>query len=131
MSKQQGKQKVEAKQQGAASSTSDVGAKKQHQLALFDHLPRKAVKNTHSVEADPILHPAIVKLGGLFSRGTIFSDDDRVTSLIAAFQCVVKDYKTPPKKVLREDLDLYIRKQVSYIVGIIMFGLVLPVLWCL
>ena len=83
-------------------------------LAFFDHLPRKqnANRNTDLVECDRILHPATIKLGGLYSKGLVLADDDRVTSLIAAFCNIIQDYKTPPKKVLREDLDKYLSKQV-------------------
>lgn len=112
MSKQ-GKQQQGSRQQNSAGTDAP---KAKLRLALFDHLPRKVVKSSNSVEEDRILHPAVIKIGGLFSRGTIFSDDDRVTSLLAAFHCIVKDYKTPANKVLREDLDLYIRKQVQFIV---------------
>lgn len=85
-----------------------------NRLALFDHLPRRQVqnKNVDSVEGDKVLHPATIKLGALYCKGTIQADDDRVTALIAAFCNIIQDYKTPPKKVLREDLDKYISKQV-------------------
>jgi hypothetical protein len=49
----------------------------------------------------------------MFNKGQIQSDDDRVDALIRAFVKIIQDYKTPPKKVLREDLDKYISKQVS------------------
>jgi translation initiation factor eIF-2B subunit delta len=82
-------------------------------LAFFDHLPRKqSVKNIDLVECDRVLHPATIKLGALYRSGIIQSDDDRVTTLIAAFSNIIKDYKTPPKKVLREDLDKSLSKQV-------------------
>jgi translation initiation factor eIF-2B subunit delta len=69
-------------------------------------------KSIDNVEGDRILHPATIKLGSLYSKGTIQADDDRVTALVAAFCNIIQDYKTPPKKVLREDLDKYISKQV-------------------
>ena len=90
----------------------DGNSKSVFRLALFDHLPRKSLhRNITSVENDAILHPAIVKLGLLYSRGLIFADDDRVSSLVAAFCNLIRDYKTPPKKALREDLDRNISKQ--------------------
>lgn len=89
-------------------------AKSDNRFALFDHLPRRQVqnKNIDSVEGDRVLHPATIKLGALYCKGTIQADDDRVTALLAAFCNIIQDYKTPPKKVLREDLDKYISKQV-------------------
>lgn len=82
-------------------------------LALFDHLPRKQIiRDPDLVEEDRILHPATIHLGLLFNKGEIQSDDDRVHALLLAFIDIVRDYKTPPKKILREDLDKYISKQV-------------------
>lgn len=91
-------------------------SKPKYRLALFDHLPRKVVnlRNRDSIEGDKILHPATLKLGGLYSDGTIQEDDDRVTALMAAFYNIIEDYKTPPNKILREDLDRYISKQVRF-----------------
>lgn len=88
--------------------------KMEHRLSLFDHLPRRQlnVKNSDSVESDRNLHPATIKLGALYSKGTIQSDDDRVTALVAVFCNIISDYKTPPKKALREDLDKHVRAQV-------------------
>ena len=85
----------------------------ENRLTLFDHLPRRQLinKNSDNVEGERFLHPSTIKLGSLYSRGTIQSDDDRVTALVASFCNVIQDYKTPPKKVLREDLDKHISKQ--------------------
>jgi translation initiation factor eIF-2B subunit delta len=106
-----GKPSIPVKQTGG--SNLDLNSKSVFRLALFDHLPRKSLsKNITSVENDAILHPAIVKLGLLYSRGLIFADDDRVSSLVAAFCNVIQDYKTPQKKAMREDLDKNISKQV-------------------
>lgn len=82
---------------------------------MFDHLPKKQLqRNADLAEGDRIIHPATIKLGSLYSKGIIQSDDDRVTSLVAAFCNIIQDYKTPPKKVLREDLDKYVSKQVNH-----------------
>lgn len=90
---------------------------RESRLALFDHLPKKQIpKNPHMIDADPIIHPVTVKLGCLYSKGMILTDDDRVTTLIVAFSTIIKDYTTPPKKILREDLDKFICKQVQYLV---------------
>jgi len=87
----------------------------QSRLAFFDHLPRKQIYRIDDhVEGDRILHPSTIKLGELYNRGLILADDDRVTSLIAAFTDIIHDYKTPPKRALREDLDKFLSKQVGY-----------------
>mmetsp|Transcript_8740 Transcript_8740/g.12127 ORF Transcript_8740/g.12127 Transcript_8740/m.12127 type:complete len:507 (+) Transcript_8740:26-1546(+) len=97
-------------------------------LALFDHLPRKQhPRNPDSIEGDRgavglgsdrtiQLHPATLKLGALYNKGLIQADDDRVAALISLFHNLVNDYKTPPNKILREDLDKYISKQIQFIV---------------
>eukprot|EP01038_Epipyxis_sp_PR26KG_P008140 gene8140-11019_t len=91
--------------------------------ALFDHLPRRTFKrgsnnsnNISSVEGERILHPATIKLGGLYYTGKIFEDDDRVVALVAAIVNIMADYKTPPSKILREDMDRYLGKQIQHIV---------------
>lgn len=94
--------------------SSNILANQVFRLALFDHLPRKQTpKDPDSIEEDRYLHPATVHLGLMYNKGQIQSDDDRVQALIIAFLTIIKDYKTPPKKILREDLDRYISKQVS------------------
>lgn len=97
-----------------SATDSSLAGKNDSRLALFDHLPKKQLqRNPDLAEGDRILHPTTIKLGSLYSKGIIQSDDDRVTSLVAAFCNVIQDYKTPPKKVLREDLDKHISKQVT------------------
>jgi hypothetical protein len=98
---------------GRVTNTPEASAKPER-LTLFDHLPNKQpLRNPDLVEGDRILHPATLKLGALYSQGIIQTDDDRVTSMVAVFCNIIKDYKTPPKKVLREDLDKHISKQVD------------------
>jgi translation initiation factor eIF-2B subunit delta len=87
-------------------------------LSLFDHLPRKQlIVNPYSIEKEHSLHPATIKLGLLYEKGAVQSDDDRVVALLAAFLHVIKDYKTPPNKILSWDLDKHIRTQVQHLVN--------------
>jgi translation initiation factor eIF-2B subunit delta len=83
---------------------------------MFDHLPRKKYLDMESIESDRTIHPAILKLGGLYRSGAVQDDDDRVCALFAAFCDVIKDYKTPPKRTLSWDLDKHIRLQVQHLV---------------
>ena len=86
-------------------------------LALFDHLPRKQpMVDAYSMEGESSLHPATIKLGLLYRTGSVYSDDDRVVALLAAFMKVIEDYKTPPNKQLSWDLDKHIRAQVQHLV---------------
>ncbi|RYG67195.1 hypothetical protein EON64_07995 [archaeon] len=97
-----------------STATTNTLANQVFRLALFDHLPRKLVPKDHdSVEKDRILHPATIQLGVLFSRGVTIADDDRAHALVLAFLSIIEDYSTPPNKILREDLDKYISKQVG------------------
>ncbi len=83
-------------------------------LALFDHLPRKQItKDPDVIEEDRSIHPATIQLGLYYQKGVIQSDDDRAHALMATLLVILQDYKTPPKKVLREDLDKYMGKQVN------------------
>lgn len=52
--------------------------KKLSRLPFFDHLPNKVVaRNINAIDNDLILHPATIKLGGLYYLGHINNDDDR------------------------------------------------------
>lgn len=104
---------------GRTPTTSDLNtlANQVFRLALFDHLPRKHLpKDPDSVEGDRILHPVTIQLGTMYSKGVIAADDDRAHALILAFCSIVQDYSTPPNKILREDLDRYVSKQVQFLV---------------
>lgn len=103
-----------AHRSGAAADASGSLANQGLRLALFDHLPTKQTpKDPDSVEGDRILHPATLQLGAMFSKGVITSDDDRAHALVLAFYSIIQDYTTPPNRILREDLDKYIGKQVG------------------
>lgn len=97
---------------GTTRPTSARQSKGASRLAVFDHLPRKKPLDMETIESDRQLHPAIVRLGVLYSSGAIYDDDDRVCALYSAFYDVVEDYKTPPNKNLSWDLDKHIRLQV-------------------
>ncbi len=119
---QQGGQKD---QQSSSSSSSTANgtatvektntlASEVFRLALFDHLPRKqTTKDPDVIEEDRSIHPATIQLGLYYQKGVIQSDDDRAHALMATLLVILQDYKTPPKKVLREDLDKYMGKQVN------------------
>ena len=97
-------------------TSTSVNSKKVSHLAFFDHLPRKVIsKSDDLIEGDRILHPATIKLGGLYSKGIVQTDDDRVLALIGAFCSIIRDYQTPPKKILREDMDKHMSKQVIFV----------------
>lgn len=107
---------MKASQRNTPAKPGDSNVQSQKlRLALFDHLPRKQTsKSPDSVEVDRVLHSSIVQFGTLLSRGLIVSDDDRAHALIMTFCSVIGDYSTPPNKMLREDLDRYVGKQVRY-----------------
>ena len=106
--------------QSVSAAENSNGINMNHQrLALFDHLPRgkNSLATFDNLEMkERILHPATVKLGSLFSKGVILSDDDRVSALFSLFCELIHDYKTPPKKILREDLDRFVSKQIQFLV---------------
>ena len=81
-------------------------------LTLFDHLPRCKQPSLDKIDDDRCLHHATVQLCGLYYSGVFLDDDQRIESLIVLLLQLIHDYKTPPKKLLREDLDRFISKQV-------------------
>lgn len=109
------KQQQGGKQPAAVITETTVNsvASQVYRLALFDHLSRKqTVKDPDSIEGDRILHFVTIQLGLQYNRGQIQNDDDRAQALMAAIICIITDYKTPPLKNMREDLDRYLSKQV-------------------
>ena len=115
----------EAQQQPAGNKGSGVTKEKHHHhnhpitttLSLFEHLPKKfPMANLHSVEGDPSLHPATIRLGLLYRSGAVREDDDRVAALLATFCNVIQDYKTPTNNTLSRDLDKHIRTQMAHLV---------------
>jgi translation initiation factor eIF-2B subunit delta len=84
-----------------------------NRVGFFDHLPQKFSNTTSDTfESDDSIHPAIIKLGGLYKVGIIYDDDDRACALLMAFCNVIQDYTTPPKKSLSWELDRHIKAQV-------------------
>jgi hypothetical protein len=109
--KGQGSAGGKSSSQGAQQNNRSVPPARAPRLALFDHLPRK-VTAPSVPEGESAIHPATLKLGLLYRKGAIQSDDDRVAALLASFMKVIENYKTPPNKSLSWDLDKYIRTQV-------------------
>jgi hypothetical protein len=84
-----------------------------NRVAFFDHLPQKFSNNiSDSIASDGTIHPAIIKLGGLYKSGIIYDDDDRACSLLVTFCNVIEDYTAPPNKNISWDLDRHIKAQV-------------------
>lgn len=119
---QEGKPEKQPQQSSSSSSAASAAtagkdntlASEVFRLALFDHLPRKQVtRDPDLIEEDRMIHPATIQLGLLYHKGVIQSDDDRAHALISTLMIIIQDYKTPPKKVLREDMDKFLGKQVS------------------
>lgn len=98
--------------------TGPVATKSINRFALFDHLPQKFNPNSpDSIDPDISIHPAIIKLGGIYSTGIIYEDDDRACALLVAFCNVIQDYIVPTNKNIIWDLDKHIKAQVQYLVN--------------
>ncbi|XP_029650362.1 translation initiation factor eIF-2B subunit delta [Octopus sinensis] len=94
------------------------GTKERH-VQLFSHL--FAHKSSSSlIETDVFkncnVHPAIIQLGLLYSRGLICGSNARCISLLRALQQVIREYSTPTEKELSRDLEHRIRHSIDFLV---------------
>nr|KYP55837.1 Translation initiation factor eIF-2B subunit delta [Cajanus cajan] len=90
-----------------------------HRVELFLHLPqyehgtRLAKLESMFFQLDS-LHPAVWKVGLRYLSGDISGSNARCIEMLLAFQEAIKDYSTPPAKVLVKDLTAKINSYVSF-----------------
>ena len=92
------------------------------QVSLFSHLPlyeHESVAmatgmNLRNLKDD--IHPAIIRLGLLYSQHLIIGSNERCIALLEAFRQVIASYKVPPNAVLSRHLDGYLRPMINYLV---------------
>lgn len=91
----------------------------QKQVPLFSHLPQFERESSLSLQvgfSSEELHPAIVRLGLKYAEGTISGSSARCVALLNAFKQVIRDYKTPPDKVLSLHLNSVIKPLVRFLI---------------
>ncbi|XP_022987306.1 translation initiation factor eIF-2B subunit delta-like isoform X2 [Cucurbita maxima] len=90
-----------------------------NRVELFRHLPQYEQGTqlpdlvSKFFQLDPI-HPAIYKVGLQYMAGDICGGNARCIVMLHAFQQAIKDYSTPPQKVLGRDLTAKIGGYVSF-----------------
>ncbi|RDB23268.1 putative translation initiation factor eIF-2B subunit delta [Hypsizygus marmoreus] len=83
-------------------------------LRIFSHFGlTKAVG--HSIKGD--IHPAIIRLGLLFSEFRICGANARCIATLTAFKNVIQDYTTPPHNTLSRHLMTHLSPQITHLVA--------------
>ncbi|XP_068305777.1 uncharacterized protein [Pyrus communis] len=90
-----------------------------NRVELFRHLPQyergTQLPDLESkfFQLDP-MHPAIYKVGLKYLAGEISGGNARCIAMLQAFQEAIRDYSTPPEKVLVRDLTAKVSSYVSF-----------------
>ncbi|KAK7060261.1 hypothetical protein VNI00_001026 [Paramarasmius palmivorus] len=97
--------------QDAASDSTRRG------LRIFTHfgLP-KLPGGVHHIKGSDIIHPAVLRLGLMFSEFKICGANARCIATLTAFKTVIQDYTTPPNTTLSRHLMTYLSPQISHLV---------------
>ncbi|RXW21189.1 hypothetical protein EST38_g4673 [Candolleomyces aberdarensis] len=69
----------------------------------------------HTVKGD--IHPAVVRLGLLFSEFKICGANARCIATLTAFKNVIQDYTTPPHNTLSRHLMTHLSPQITHLVS--------------
>ncbi|KAG5177393.1 putative translation initiation factor eIF-2B subunit delta [Tribonema minus] len=88
-------------------------------LQLFSHLAdwRKGRQTAAAVGMGASeIHPSVAALGEKYASGEIRGANARAVALLAAFRDVIRDYQTPPDKMLSWDLDKRLRPQIAFLI---------------
>ncbi|GAB4845330.1 hypothetical protein Ancab_038738 [Ancistrocladus abbreviatus] len=93
----------------------------QNRVELFRHLPQYEHGNQlPDLESKffhlDALHPAVYKVGLQYLAGDITGGNARCVAMLHAFKEAIKDYCTPPEKVLSRDLTTRIGSFVSFLI---------------
>ncbi|KDR83426.1 hypothetical protein GALMADRAFT_235555 [Galerina marginata CBS 339.88] len=100
---------------GSSAVAEDPTAKQlSHGLRIFSHFGQpKPV--AHSVKGD--IHPAIIRLGILFSEFKICGANARCIAMLTAFKQVIQDYTTPSHNTLSRHLMTHLSPQITHLVS--------------
>ncbi|KAL2338288.1 hypothetical protein Fmac_012734 [Flemingia macrophylla] len=90
-----------------------------NRVELFQHLPQyehgTKLSNVESKFFNlGLVHPAVLEVGLRYSAGDISGGNARCIAMLRAFQDAIRDYCTPPEKVLVRDLTSKINSYVSF-----------------
>ncbi|KAF9468880.1 translation initiation factor eIF2B delta subunit [Collybia nuda] len=98
----------------AALAIDDSAGGRSQGLRIFSHfgLPKPV---GHSLKGD--IHPAIIRLGLLFSEFRICGSNARCIATLLAFKKVIQDYITPSHNTLSRHLMTHLSPQITHLVS--------------
>ncbi|KAF5320774.1 hypothetical protein D9619_001019 [Psilocybe cf. subviscida] len=110
-----GKYASASKDAGAAGAAGEDPSTKKvsHGLRIFAHFGQPKPVG-HTVKGD--IHPAIVRLGLLFSDFKICGSNARCIAMLTAFKQVIQDYSTPSHNTLSRHLMTHLSPQITHLV---------------
>ncbi|KDR79202.1 hypothetical protein GALMADRAFT_243105 [Galerina marginata CBS 339.88] len=85
-----------------------------HGLRIFSHFGQPKPVG-HSVKGN--IHPAIIRLGLLFSEFKICGANPRCIAMLTAFKQVIQDYTTPSHNTLSRHLMTHLSPQITHLVS--------------
>jgi len=91
----------------------------QKQVPLFSHLPQYERESSFSLKVGfghEEIHPAILRLGLQYASGIITGSNARCVGMLEAFKQFIKDYQTPPSKVLSRDLHSKVNTMIRFLI---------------
>ncbi|KAK0190755.1 eukaryotic translation initiation factor 2B delta subunit [Armillaria mellea] len=97
-----------------AAAADSVEAQKSRGLRIFSHFGAPKPLGA-GVKGD--IHPAIVRLGLLFSEFKVCGANARCIATLSAFKIVIQDYTTPPNNTLSRHLMTHLSPQITYLVS--------------
>ncbi|KAL5723541.1 hypothetical protein ACHQM5_006929 [Ranunculus cassubicifolius] len=109
------KQRVEKAKRRAIVKQTEV----RNRVELFRHLPQyehgTQLPNLESkfFHLDP-MHPSVYKVGLRYITGDVYGGNARCIAMLQAFKEAIRDYSSPPEKVLARDLTSKIATYVSF-----------------
>ncbi|KIM45866.1 hypothetical protein M413DRAFT_16687 [Hebeloma cylindrosporum] len=93
----------------------DASAKQaSHGLRIFSHFGQPKPVG-HTVKGD--IHPAIIRLGLLFSEFKICGANARCIAMLLAFKQVIQDYTTPLHNAISRHLMTHLSPQITHLVS--------------
>ncbi|KAF9534949.1 eukaryotic translation initiation factor 2B delta subunit [Crepidotus variabilis] len=97
----------------SAAAAEEASNRQSHGLRIFTHFGQP--KPIIAVKGE--IHPAIVRLGLLFSEFKICGANARCIATLTAFKQVIQDYTTPPQHTLSRHLMTHLSPQITHLVS--------------
>ncbi|XP_024527590.1 probable translation initiation factor eIF-2B subunit delta [Selaginella moellendorffii] len=93
-----------------------------HRVELFRHLPQfvpatqlQALEEKYLQNDTMHIHPAVYQVGLKYLTWDIVGGNARCVAMLEAFKEMIRDYTTPPQKVMSRDLTAKINSHVSFL----------------